>query len=85
MSMLRDSVIYLRLWCGWWCGVLCENCIVDASIHHTSLWGLSLFVCVVCVISYFFCENDTLMLMLLSVGVGVCLVFFKVTVVHPHG
>ncbi|MGP5380529.1 hypothetical protein, partial [Corynebacterium casei] len=34
-------------------------------------------VCVVCVISYFFCENGISMLMLSSVGVGVCLVFFS--------
>ena len=35
-------------------GVLCENCIVDASIKHTEWAALcGLFVCV-CVISFFF-------------------------------
>ena len=36
------------------CGVLCENCIVDASIKHARMdCFCGLFVCV-CVISFFF-------------------------------
>ena len=44
-------------WC-WWgvVGVLCENCIVDASIKHAGWAALcGLFVCV-CVISFFFSQ-----------------------------
>ena len=40
----------------WWgvVGVLCENCIVDASIKHARMdCFCGLFVCV-CVISFFF-------------------------------
>lgn len=50
--------------------MLCENCIVDASIHHMNM--LCVCLCGVCNFSYFFCENVTYQLWL------VCgLVFFS--------
>src|SRR5699024_11554448 len=54
------NALFAKRVCGWWRGVLCENCIVDASIHHMNM--LCVCLCGVCNFSYFFCENVTYLL-----------------------
>src|SRR5699024_1143717 len=51
------KALFAKWVCGWWCGVLCEKCIVDASIHHMNM--LCVCLCGLFNFSYFFCENVT--------------------------
>ena len=48
------NALFAKWVCGWWCGVLCENCIVDASIHHMNVLALVIGLCGVCNFFLFF-------------------------------
>ena len=66
-------------------GVLCENCIVDASIKH-ALDGLhlcGLFVCV-CVISFFF-SQFFVKFACVAIACIFCVWWFVCSLLRAHG
>ena len=74
-----------------WFGVLCENCIVDASISHDAIGCLWLVVFCVCDVIFLFCLFCQVHLLLphvaawLFVGCVVCVWWLVCSLLRAHG